>query len=232
VFFARRVAFYPNSTPENLLPASENLYTLPAQTGDRIMTATPALLLASSSPFRRELLGKLHLEFSHQSPDIDEARHEGETPTNLVMRLAQQKAAALAEQHPDTLIIGSDQVAVLGDQVLGKPGTREKAIEQLSAASGQRVTFLTGLCLLNTTTGRTQVACEPFNVQFRTLKQQQIKRYVDLEQPLNCAGSFKSEGLGIVLFKALEGRDPNSLIGLPLIVLTEFLAAEGVQLPL
>ncbi|WP_290522319.1 nucleoside triphosphate pyrophosphatase [Alcanivorax sp.] len=196
------------------------------------MTATPALLLASSSPFRRELLGKLHLEFSHQSPDIDEARHEGETPTNLVMRLAQQKAAALAEQHPDTLIIGSDQVAVLGDQVLGKPGTREKAIEQLSAASGQRVTFLTGLCLLNTTTGRTQVACEPFNVQFRTLKQQQIKRYVDLEQPLNCAGSFKSEGLGIVLFKALEGRDPNSLIGLPLIVLTEFLAAEGVQLPL
>ena len=196
------------------------------------MTATPALLLASSSSFRRELLGKLHLEFSHQSPDIDEARHEGETPTNLVMRLAQQKAAALAEQHPDTLIIGSDQVAVLGDQVLGKPGTREKAIEQLSAASGQRVTFLTGLCLLNTTTGRTQVACEPFNVQFRTLKQQQIKRYVDLEQPLNCAGSFKSEGLGIVLFKALEGRDPNSLIGLPLIVLTEFLAAEGVQLPL
>ncbi|MEE3320583.1 MAG: nucleoside triphosphate pyrophosphatase [Pseudomonadota bacterium] len=196
------------------------------------MTATPALLLASSSPFRRELLGKLHLEFSHQSPDIDEARHEGETPTNLVMRLAQQKAAALAEQHPDTLIIGSDQVAVLGDQVLGKPGTREKAIEQLSAASGQRVTFLTSLCLLNTTTGRTQVACEPFNVQFRTLKQQQIKRYVDLEQPLNCAGSFKSEGLGIVLFKALEGRDPNSLIGLPLIVLTEFLAAEGVQLPL
>ena len=196
------------------------------------MTATPALLLASSSPFRRELLGKLHLEFSHQNPDIDEARHEGETPTNLVMRLAQQKAAALAEQHPDTLIIGSDQVAVLGDQVLGKPGTREKAIEQLSAASGQRVTFLTGLCLLNTTTGRTQVACEPFNVQFRTLKQQQIERYVDLEQPLNCAGSFKSEGLGIVLFKALEGRDPNSLIGLPLIVLTEFLAAEGVQLPL
>ena len=148
------------------------------------------------------------------------------------MRLAQQKAAALAEQHPDTLIIGSDQVAVLGDQVLGKPGTREKAIEQLSAASGQRVTFLTGLCLLNTTTGRTQVACEPFHVQFRTLRHQQIERYVELEQPLNCAGSFKSEGLGIVLFKELDGRDPNSLIGLPLIVLTEFLAAEGVQLPL
>ena len=196
------------------------------------MTDTPALLLASSSPFRRELLGKLKLEFIHQSPDIDESRHEGESPTELVMRLAREKAAALAAQHPDTLIIGSDQVAVLGDQVLGKPGTREKAIEQLSAASGQRVTFLTGLCLLNTATGRTQSACEPFNVQFRTLRQAQIERYVDLEQPLNCAGSFKSEGLGIVLFKALEGRDPNSLIGLPLIVLTEFLAAEGIQLPL
>lgn len=196
------------------------------------MTHTPALLLASSSPFRRELLGKLKLDFSHHSPDIDETRHEGESPTELVIRLAQQKAAALADQYPDTLIIGSDQVAVLGNKVLGKPGTREKAIEQLSAASGQRVTFLTGLCLLNTATGRTQTACEPFNVQFRTLKTAQIERYVDLEQPLNCAGSFKSEGLGIVLFKALEGRDPNSLIGLPLITLTEFLAAEGVQLPL
>lgn len=196
------------------------------------MTANPALLLASSSPFRRELLGKLRLEFTHQSPDIDESRLDGETPTELVIRLAQEKATALAEQHPNTLIIGSDQVAVLGDTVLGKPGTREKAIEQLSVASGQRVTFLTGLCLLNTATGRTQTACEPFHVQFRTLQPAQIERYVDLEQPLNCAGSFKSEGLGIVLFKALEGRDPNSLVGLPLIVLTEFLAEEGIQLPL
>lgn len=196
------------------------------------MTDSPALLLASSSPFRRELLGKLKLDFIHQSPDIDETRLEDESPTELVIRLAREKAAALAAKHPDTLIIGSDQVAVLGDNVLGKPGTREKAIQQLSTASGQRVTFLTGLCLLNTATGRTQTACEPFNVQFRTLKPSQIERYVDLEQPLNCAGSFKSEGLGIVLFKALEGRDPNSLIGLPLITLTEFLAAEGIQLPL
>ena len=195
------------------------------------MTDIPTLLLASSSPFRRELLGKLQLDFIHQSPDIDESRLPGESPTELVMRLAKEKAGALAAQHPDTLIIGSDQVAVLGEQVLGKPGTEEKAVEQLTAASGKRVTFLTGLCLLNTATGRTQVACEPFNVQFRTLKPEQITRYVALEQPLNCAGSFKSEGLGIVLFKALEGRDPNSLIGLPLITLTEFLAAEGVQLP-
>ncbi len=196
------------------------------------MPDTPALLLASSSPFRRELLDKLKLDFIHQSPDIDETRHQDESPTSLVMRLAREKAAALADQHPDTLVIGSDQVALLGDRVLGKPGTRDKAIEQLGAASGQRVTFLTGLCLLNTATGRTQTACEPFHVQFRTLRPAQIERYVDLEQPLNCAGSFKSEGLGIVLFKELEGRDPNSLIGLPLIVLTEFLASEGVQLPL
>jgi len=196
------------------------------------MTDTPALLLASSSPFRRQLLDKLGLDFIHQSPDIDESRLEGESPVALVMRLAREKARALANSHPDTLIIGSDQVAVIGDQVLGKPGTREKAIEQLSAASGQRVTFLTGLCLLNTASGRTQVACDPFHVQFRTLHPEQIQRYVDAEQPLNCAGSFKSEGLGIVLFKALEGRDPNTLVGLPLILLTEFLAAEGISLPL
>ncbi|MBD3643310.1 nucleoside triphosphate pyrophosphatase [Alcanivorax sp.] len=196
------------------------------------MTDTPALLLASSSPFRRQLLDKLGLKFIHQSPDIDESRLAGEAPLELVMRLAREKAEALAGDHPDTLIIGSDQVAVIGDQVLGKPGSREKAIEQLSAASGQRVTFLTGLCLLNTATGRTQVACDPFHVQFRTLRPEQIERYVDAEQPLNCAGSFKSEGLGIVLFKALEGRDPNTLVGLPLILLTEFLAAEGMSLPL
>ena len=196
------------------------------------MTDTPALLLASSSPFRRQLLDKLGLKFIHQSPDIDESRLAGEAPLELVMRLAREKAEALAGDHPNTLIIGSDQVAVIGDQVLGKPGTREKAIDQLTSASGQRVTFLTGLCLLNTATGRSQVACDPFHVQFRTLRPEQIERYVDAEQPLNCAGSFKSEGLGIVLFKAMEGRDPNTLVGLPLILLTEFLAAEGLSLPL
>ena len=190
------------------------------------MTDTPALLLASSSPFRRQLLDKLGLDFIHQSPDIDESPLAGESPREMVMRLALNKASALAGDHPNTLIIGSDQVAVIGDQVLGKPGTREKAIDQLTSASGQRVTFLTGLCLLNTATGRSQVACDPFHVQFR------IERYVDAEQPLNCAGSFKSEGLGIVLFKAMEGRDPNTLVGLPLILLTEFLAAEGLSLPL
>ena len=127
---------------------------------------TPTLLLASSSPFRRQLLDKLKLDFIHQSPDIDESRHEGESPTALVMRLAREKALALADQHPDTLIIGSDQVAVIGDQVLGKPGDRDTAIRQLSAASGQRVSFLTGLCLLNTATGRSQVAI-PYSTNYK-----------------------------------------------------------------
>ena len=175
---------------------------------------------------------RLGLPFQAASPNVDESPEISEGPEQLAVRLALKKAEALAGDYPDHWIIGSDQVAVIGDRVLGKPGNREKAIEQLSAASGQRVTFLTGLCLLNTATGRTQVACDPFHVQFRTLRPAQIERYVDAEQPLNCAGSFKSEGLGIVLFKAMEGRDPNTLVGLPLILLTEFLAAEGISLPL
>ena len=170
------------------------------------MTDQPQpLILASSSPFRRELLAKLRLSFQHHSPDIDESARPGETPTELVLRLARDKAAALAEAHPDALIIGSDQVAVIDGEVLGKPGDHDTAVAQLRHASGRTVQFLTGLC--------------------------QIERYIELEQPFKCAGSFKSEGLGIVLFKALEGRDPNALVGLPLIMLTDFLAAEGVALP-
>ncbi|HCE39848.1 MAG: septum formation inhibitor Maf [Alcanivorax sp.] len=189
------------------------------------------LILASSSPFRRELLGKLGLAFDHHSPDIDESARPGETPTELVLRLARAKAAALAHRHPDALIIGSDQVAVIDGEVLGKPGDRDTAVAQLRRASGRTVTFLTGLCLLNAETGRPQSACERFTVHFRHLRDTQIERYIEVEQPLNCAGSFKSEGLGIVLFKSLEGRDPNALVGLPLILLTDFLAAEGVALP-
>lgn len=189
------------------------------------------LILASSSPFRRELLGKLRLTFDHRGPDVDETRRPDETPTALVMRLALAKATALAADHPEALIIGSDQVAVIDGEVLGKPGDRANAVAQLRRASGRRVTFLTGLCLLNAATGRHQVGCEHFQVHFRTLGDDRIERYIDQEQPFNCAGSFKSEGLGIVLFKALEGRDPNALVGLPLIMLTDFLAAEGVALP-
>lgn len=191
------------------------------------------LVLASSSPFRQQLLEKLGLSFISHSPDIDESRKENESAQALVQRLAFEKAQAVAQFHPNSLIIGSDQVAINADgEMLGKPGTEEKAIAQLQKASGTKVVFATGLCLLNSTTGKSQIACEEFGVQFRKLSMQVIERYVAQEQPLNSAGSFKSEGLGIVLFHALEGRDPNALIGLPLIQLTDFLANEGIILPL
>ena len=192
---------------------------------------TPTLLLASSSPFRRQLLDKLKLDFIHQSPDIDESRHEDESPTALVMRLAREKALALADQHPDTLIIGSDQVAVIGDQVLGKPGDRDRTIEQLQACSGKTLHFHTGLCLINSQSGRQQNCVETFTVYFRPLTTDQITRYVDKEPAFDCAGGFKMEGLGISLFERLSGDDPNTLIGLPLIRLVDFLTKEGYALP-
>lgn len=190
------------------------------------------LILASSSPFRRELLARLGLDFDCVSPDIDEQRGDNEPADKLVQRLALEKAQAVASSHPDALIIGSDQVAVLNNgDVLGKPSSRDNAVAQLLAASGSKVTFLTGLCLLNAKTGEHQLCCEPFAVQFRQLTRDMTERYVDKEKPLNCAGSFKSEGLGITLFERFIGEDPNSLIGLPLIRLTDMLAKEGIALP-
>ncbi len=189
------------------------------------------LVLGSSSPFRQDLLQRLGLEFDTASPDIDEIRREGENAEDLVRRLAESKARAVAARYPQALIIGSDQVAVLNGRVLGKPGSRERAIEQLRAASGQTVNFLTGLCLHNSATGKTQIEVVPYNVTFRPLDDERIGRYVDAEQPFNCAGSFKSEGLGIALFARMEGSDPTSLIGLPLISLVGMLAQEGVNLP-
>lgn len=194
-------------------------------------SSSRSLTLASSSPFRRELLGRLGLAFDHVSPDIDESPLDGETPTELVLRLARDKARKVAESRGEGLIIGSDQVSVLDGGIAGKPGNRDNAITQLQRASGRTVTFLTGLCLYDTGSGRYQAGCERFRVHFRTLRDDAIERYVDAEQPFNCAGGFKSEGLGITLFKGLEGRDPNALIGLPLILLTDFLAAEGVRVP-
>lgn len=191
----------------------------------------PNLLLASSSPYRRELLSRLLLPFDHQSPDIDESQNPGESPTALAQRLAQNKALALAAQHPKCLIIGSDQVAVCGAQIFGKPGNFNQAREQLRAASGNCLEFLTGLALLNTSTGRLQVDCIRFEVQFRTLSEAQIERYLQAETPYDCAGSFKSEGLGISLFRAMRGDDPTSLIGLPLIRLVDMLQSEGITLP-
>jgi len=187
------------------------------------------LILGSSSPFRRELLDRLGLDYECDSPEIDESRLEGETAEAMVLRLAEAKARAVAKRHPDALIIGSDQVAVLGEQILGKPGTHDKAIEQLRAASGQRVIFQTGLCLYDSRSNTAQLDRVPFAVQFRHLSDEQIEHYLQRERPYNCAGSFKSEGLGIALFERMQGEDPNALIGLPLIQLVSMLETAGVQ---
>jgi MAF protein len=189
------------------------------------------LVLASSSPYRRELLTRLHLPFTWSAPQIDEKRHPNEDADTLVRRLSLEKAQALLATHPQHLIIGSDQVAVLGTQILGKPHTLERACEQLMTASGNSVTFLTGLTLLNSATGQQQTDCVPFTVHFRTLSEAQIMRYLTAEQPFDCAGSFKAEGLGISLFRNTEGSDSNSLIGLPLIRLVDMLQASGVEIP-
>ncbi|MNQ14030.1 Maf-like protein YceF [compost metagenome] len=189
------------------------------------------LILASSSPYRRALLERLHLPFACQAPEIDESPLPGESAERLVCRLAEQKSRALASRHHQHLIIGSDQVAALDGQILGKPHTFERAREQLRAASGASVTFYTGLCLHNSQSGHTQTACIPFTVHFRTLDDACIERYLRLEQPYDCAGSFKSEGLGISLFRSTAGEDATSLIGLPLIRLVDMLLAEGVQIP-
>lgn len=194
-------------------------------------STNPGIILGSTSPFRRALLEKLGINFDVDAPEVDEQRLEQETPEQLVIRLAKAKAAAVAKRHPDSLVIGSDQVACIDHQILGKPGNRDNAIRQLSLASGKRVTFYTGLCLYNGATGGVQASCELFHVHFRELDKQQIERYLDAETPYNCAGSFKSEGLGISLFSRMEGDDPNSLIGLPLIRLIAFLDAEGIKVP-
>jgi len=189
------------------------------------------LILASSSPYRRELLARLHLPFESASPDIDERRLNDEPATDLVKRLAREKAHALATRYPAHLIIGSDQVAVLGEQILGKPHTFDKACEQLLAASGNHVTFLTGVALLNSATGECQVDCVPFSVHMRELDLPRIERYLHIEQPYDCAGSFKCEGLGVSLFQDTHGCDATSLIGLPLIRLVDMLIKEGVSVP-
>lgn len=188
------------------------------------------LVLASTSPYRRELLERLGLPFETTSPSIDETAAPDEDPEQLVRRLAESKARAVAFDFPDALIIGSDQVAVLEEQILGKPGSHEKAVDQLTRASGRTVQFLTGLCLLNTRTGQCQVTVEEFSVLFRTLTEQQIENYLQREKPYDCSGSFKSEGLGVALFEKMTGDDPNTLIGLPMIALTGLLAAEGVDI--
>lgn len=191
----------------------------------------PALVLASTSAFRRSLLARLQIPFEAAAPDIDESALAGELPAATAERLSEAKARAVAPRFPGALIIGSDQVASLGDRRFGKPGTRERAIEQLRAMSGQVVVFHTGLCLLNVASGRLHRRSVPTEVRFRELAEVEIVRYLEKEDALNCAGSAKSEGLGISLLAHLRGDDPNALIGLPLIALCDMLRAEGLEVP-
>ena len=187
------------------------------------------LVLASTSSYRRELLARLGLPFVTVAPAADETRRKNEEPSALVARLAEAKARSVAQRHTDSLIIGSDQVALLGGAVLGKPGDFETNVAQLLSASGRRVEFLTGLCLLNSSTDVVQVDVSSFVVVFRSLTREQIEHYVRREQPFDCAGGFKSEGLGITLFDRMMGDDPTALIGLPLMRLVAMLEAEGLD---
>jgi len=187
------------------------------------------LVLGSTSPFRKSILEKLQLPFQCAKPNIDETANINETPQALVERLAIEKAKAVAAEFPDAIIIGSDQVAVCEDEVLGKPHTFENGVKQLTKFSGKSVTFYTGLCLYNSENNKTTALVEPFIVHFNTLSQSEIVHYLNKEHPYNCAGSFKSEGLGICLFKKLEGDDPNTLIGLPLIKLVALLKEHGID---
>ncbi len=188
------------------------------------------IILSSTSPYRKALLERLHINFTCESPNIDETPLAHEPVEDMVVRLAIGKAQAIADKHPDALIIGSDQSAVLNGEQLNKPGNYENAFEQLSNASGQKITFQTGLCLLNSNTGNIQSTCVPYTVVFKTLSAKMIENYLHREEPYNCAGSFKSEALGIALLDRFEGDDPNALIGLPLIQLVNFLNNEGFSI--
>ncbi|MDQ1363716.1 MAG: 7-methyl-GTP pyrophosphatase [Pseudomonadota bacterium] len=186
------------------------------------------LVLASTSPFRRQLLDRLQMAYETDSPDVDETPLPGENVDQMVTRLAIAKARAVASRHPDALIIGSDQSAELDGEKLSKPGGYDNAFRQLRRASGKRIVFHTGLCLLNSVTGHTQTTCVPYTVVFRRLNDAQIDAYLKREQPWNCAGSFRSEALGIALFERFEGDDPSTLIGLPLIKLVTMLENAGM----
>ena len=194
-----------------------------------------SLILASSSPFRKAILEKLLIDFETASPDINESRKKGESPFNLVNRLSKEKALEVGKSHSG-LIIGSDQVATLGngnneeDEIFTKPGSNENAFLQLKKSSGKTITFLTGLALLNTETLKIQTHVELFKVTFKQLSDNQILSYLNKEDVLNCAGSFKSEGLGIALFSNMKGNDPSSLIGLPTIQLIKMLAKENFHI--
>jgi len=187
------------------------------------------LILASTSPYRRRLLERLGIPFRCVAPDVDETALPGEAPQALVARLSVAKARAVARTWPEALVIGSDQVAVLDGAVMGKPGDHDSARRQLRASAGREVRFLTGVALVADARQLETFHVEPFSVHFRELGDKNIENYLLREQPYDCAGSFKCEGLGIALFEGMTGRDPTSLEGLPLIALTSLLAAAGID---
>ncbi|MFT2090908.1 Maf family protein [Paraglaciecola sp. 2405UD69-4] len=189
-------------------------------------------VLASSSTYRQSILKKLSIPFTAMAPDIDESLYEGETIETQVKRLAQQKACAIANKikEPNTYIIGSDQLASINGTILGKPGDFHHAKQQLLKASGQTVQFYTGLCLVCPSKNQLETLVDVYQVSFRKLSEHQIDTYLNIEKPFDCAGSFKSEGLGIALFSSLEGTDPNSLIGLPLIRLIELFEKMSIDI--
>lgn len=191
---------------------------------------TAQIILASTSPFRRELLARLGLPFEAADPGCEETAALDEAPEATALRLSETKARAVAQKFPEALIIGSDQVAFLDGQVFGKPGRHENAVAQLRSMRGRTVTFYTGLCLLNAATGKTQLCGVPTLVTFRNLADDEIENYLRKEKPYNCAGSAKSEGLGIALIAQMEGTDPTALIGLPLIELCGFLKNESISI--
>lgn len=186
------------------------------------------LILASSSRYRRELLDRLGLEYDAESPDIDESSRPGETPKDTALRLSEMKARAIWEKHPGSVVIGSDQVADLNGTKLGKPHTRERAIEQLTAMQGNVVVFYTALCVIDAE-GCAEKLLSPTTIRMRSLKRETIEAYVDREEPFDCAGAAKIEKLGIALMASVESDDPTSLIGLPLMKLTTLLANAGVE---
>ena len=192
------------------------------------MTAQ-SIVLASTSPFRKELLSRLGLPFETTNPKTDETALPGEPPEATALRLSEAKARAVVNAYPDALIIGSDQVAYLDDQIFGKPITHDNAVLQLQAMRGRTVNFFTGLCLLNARTGNAHVRGIPTLVTFRNLTDEEIEFYLRSEKPYNCAGSAKSEGLGIAIIEKMHGDDPNALIGLPLIALCDLLRIENVS---
>lgn len=212
-------AYWPADRPGK--PAKPHVFTDSMQ----------RLVLASTSPYRRELLGRFRLPFEVCAPATDETPLPGEAPAATAERLAAAKALVVADRHPDALIIGSDQVAHCGELRFGKPGSRDRARAQLRTLSGQTVVFHTGLCLLNARTGRRHLNGVPTAARFRELSDAEIERYLDQEDALNCAGSARSEGLGITLLEWMRSDDPTALVGLPLIALAEMLRAEGLGLP-